>query len=77
MLRCASAAPSNRDYDGGFASALMLKDLTLAMEAAQAAGADTPMGALAAKLYAAFNEAGGATKDFSAIIKTLDGSWQS
>jgi 3-hydroxyisobutyrate dehydrogenase len=69
-------APSNRNYDGGFASALMLKDLTLAMEAAGEAGAETPMGALAQKLYAAFNAAGGATKDFSAIIKTLDGSWK-
>lgn len=69
------AAPSNRNYDGGFASALMLKDLTLAMEAAQAAGAETPMGALAQKLYAAFNTEGGAAKDFSAIIKSLDGTW--
>jgi 3-hydroxyisobutyrate dehydrogenase len=68
------AAPSNRQYEGGFASAMMLKDLTLAMEAARAVGADTPMGALAAQLYAAFNENGGAALDFSAIIKTLDGS---
>ena len=65
------AAPSNRNYQGGFASTLMLKDLTLAMEAAKAAGAETPMGALAAKLYAAFNEAGGGAQDFSAIITML------
>src|SRR5450432_42426 len=45
------AAPSNRDYKPGFASALMLKDLKLAQEAALAAGATTPLGAAAAQLY--------------------------
>ena len=42
------AAPSNRDYEGGFAAALMLKDLKLSQEAAQAAGTETPLGAHAA-----------------------------
>jgi 3-hydroxyisobutyrate dehydrogenase len=68
-------APSNRDYEGGFASALMLKDLKLAMKAAQGAGAATPMGAEAEALYAMFDGLGGGAKDFSAIIKMLDGSW--
>ena len=49
----------------------MLKDLRLAMEAANQAGADTPMGAKAAQLYEQFVEAGHASEDFSAIIKTL------
>jgi 3-hydroxyisobutyrate dehydrogenase len=40
--------PADRDYQGGFAAALMLKDLRLAMEAAAGADADTPMGARAA-----------------------------
>src|SRR3546814_9208593 len=70
-----SAAPSNRDYEGGFATALMLKDLKLAMEAAQAADASVPMGAAAESLYQSFANLGGAPKDFSAIIKLLDGSW--
>ncbi len=70
------AAPSNRDYEGGFASALMLKDLKLAMEAARAEGASVPMGALAESLYQNFIGRGGAGKDFSAIIKMLDGSWR-
>ncbi|MBY0393677.1 MAG: NAD-binding protein, partial [Novosphingobium sp.] len=56
---------------GGFATALMLKDLKLAMEAAKSAGADVPMGARAAELYAAFDAAGNGGMDFSAIIKTL------
>jgi 3-hydroxyisobutyrate dehydrogenase len=70
------AAPSNRDYDGGFMSALMLKDLKLAMAASQATGASVPMGALAESLYQNFVNLGGAPKDFSAIIKLLDGSWR-
>ena len=70
------AAPSNRNYDGGFMSALMLKDLKLAMAASQATGASVPMGALAESLYQNFVNLGGAPKDFSAIIKLLDGSWR-
>ena len=69
------AAPSNRDYEGGFATALMLKDLKLAVEAAQASGASVPMGAAAASLYSVFAGLGGGGKDFSAIVKLLDGSW--
>ena len=68
--------PADRDYAGGFAAALMLKDLRLAMEAAQSVDAYTPMGAEAEALYARFAELGGAGKDFSAIIKMIDDSWQ-
>ena len=67
--------PADRGYDGGFAAQLMLKDLTLAMEAAQAAGAYTPMGGEAAELYQRFVERGGGPKDFSALIKMIDDSW--
>ncbi|MEO5865816.1 MAG: 3-hydroxyisobutyrate dehydrogenase [Sphingomonas sp.] len=63
--------PADRDYAGGFATALMLKDLRLAMEAAGTVDADTPMGAKAAELYEAFAAAGNGALDFSAIIKTL------
>jgi 3-hydroxyisobutyrate dehydrogenase len=69
------SAPSNRDYDGGFMAILMLKDLKLALAAAQTAGASVPMGTLAESLYRNFVDLGGAAKDFSAIIKLLDGSW--
>ena len=68
--------PADRNYDGGFASALMLKDLLLAMEAAKAADSYTPMGANAADLYQRFVDRGGAAKDFSAIIKMIDDSWK-
>ena len=63
--------PADNDYQGGFATALMLKDLKLAMEAASLAGADVPMGARAAELYAQFDAAGNGGQDFSAIIQTL------
>jgi 3-hydroxyisobutyrate dehydrogenase len=68
-------APSNRDYEGGFQTALMLKDLKLALDAAKGANASVPMGAQAEALYQMFAGLGGATKDFSAMIKLIDGSW--
>ena len=69
--------PADHDYEGGFASALMLKDLKLAMEAAQQAGAYTPLGGEAEELYQRFVNLGGSSKDFSGIIKMLDDSWAS
>ena len=67
--------PADHDYEGGFAAALMLKDLKLAAEAAQSVGAYTPMGAEAEELYQRFVDRGGGTKDFSGIIKMIDDSW--
>ena len=66
-------APSNRDYAGGFATALMLKDLKLSQNAAQGAGATTPLGAEAAQLYSLFAANGNGAMDFSGIIKMLRG----
>jgi 3-hydroxyisobutyrate dehydrogenase len=63
--------PADHDYQGGFATALMLKDLKLAAVAASDTGADTPMGAKAAELYQRFADNGNAGLDFSAIIRTL------
>jgi 3-hydroxyisobutyrate dehydrogenase len=68
--------PADHDYEGGFASALMLKDLKLAMDAAKHTGAYTPIGGEAEELYQRFVDRGGATKDFSAIIKMIDDSWK-
>jgi 3-hydroxyisobutyrate dehydrogenase len=67
--------PADRGYEGGFAAALMLKDLKLAMEAAQESGAYTPIGGEAQELYERFVNLGGGTKDFSGIIKMIDDSW--
>ena len=71
-----ASAPSNRDYQGGFGAALMLKDLKLALDAAATAGASVPMGAQAEALYQMFVGLGGQARDFSGIIKLLDGSWE-
>lgn len=68
------AAPSNRGYEGGFATAMMLKDLKLAQEAAAKAGAAAPLGAAAEGLYALFDRLGGGGKDFSAILEMLRGN---
>lgn len=64
-------SPANRDYQPGFTAAMMLKDLRLAQDAAKAAGAHTPLGADAAKIYAAYAEGGEAGRDFSGIIRYL------
>ncbi|SEJ10789.1 3-hydroxyisobutyrate dehydrogenase [Sphingomonas sp. OV641] len=67
-------SPADRDYEGGFATALMLKDLRLAMAAAHEAGADIPMATRATELYDAFNDAGHGATDFSGIIKRFQGT---
>jgi 3-hydroxyisobutyrate dehydrogenase len=65
-------SPAENGYKPGFAAELMLKDLTLAQEAAQSADADTPMGALARALYAQFvTEEDGRGRDFSAMLPRL------
>jgi 3-hydroxyisobutyrate dehydrogenase len=64
-------SPADNDYQGGFATALMLKDLRLAMQAAHSVNADVPMGEKAVALYEAFDKAGQGSLDFSAIIKAL------
>lgn len=63
-------SPADKDYQGGFATGLMLKDLKLAMDAAQTADAATPLGRHAKELYEQFAE-DNAGLDFSAIIRSL------
>jgi len=62
-------SPANNDYKPGFASALMVKDLTLAQDAARATGAVTPLGKHAQEIYKAFDAAGHGGVDFSGIIR--------
>jgi len=62
-------SPANNDYKPGFASALMVKDLTLAQDAAKTAGAATPLGKHAQEIYQAFDAAGHGGVDFSGIIQ--------
>jgi 3-hydroxyisobutyrate dehydrogenase len=62
-------SPANNGYKPGFASALMVKDLSLAQDAAKAAGAATPLGKHAQEIYKAFDAAGHGGVDFSGIIQ--------
>ncbi|WOR16156.1 3-hydroxyisobutyrate dehydrogenase [Hyphomonas sp. FCG-A18] len=64
-------SPADRNFDGGFATDMMLKDLRLAKEAAISSGGVTPLGGQAEALYAALSEAGLGGKDFSAIMEML------
>ncbi len=66
-------SPADRGYEGGFLTALMLKDLKLAQEAAAAAGAATPMGAQAEATYALFAGLGYGDRDFSAALQLMRG----
>ena len=66
-------SPADHGYEGGFAAALMLKDLKLALAAAHAVDAAVPMGSAAEALYQAFVNGGSGARDFSAIIGALDG----
>ena len=67
------AAPSNRDYQPGFAAAMMLKDMRLAQEAAHKAKASTPLGAQSEALYALMESAGKDDLDFSGVMKLIRG----
>ena len=66
-------SPANRDYAAGFTAAMMLKDLKLAQDAAKAAGANTQLGADAARIYSSYVESGEGPRDFSGIIQFVRG----
>jgi len=64
-------SPANNNYKPGFATALMLKDMNLALDAAKSAGVDVSVAKSAAKIYSSYSEAGGDGKDFSGIIEHI------
>lgn len=66
-------SPANNDFRPGFATALMHKDLGLAMAAVASSGSLAPLGTHAAEIYAAFAK-DHADEDFSAVIKAIRGS---
>jgi len=67
------AAPSNHDYAPGFMTQLMVKDVKLSQQAAEATGAPTPLAAMALSFYEKAAAAGGAAKDFSVVFRWLAG----
>lgn len=64
-------SPANRDYQPGFAGALMAKDLGLALQAIEQTGTDAQLGRLAQRIYAAFADGDGGGRDFSGIITDI------
>ncbi|QDY89438.1 3-hydroxyisobutyrate dehydrogenase [Arthrobacter sp. UKPF54-2] len=64
-------SPANRDYQPGFAGALMAKDLKLALNALQSTGVAARLGPLASEIYDTFAAEGGAGRDFSGIITDI------
>ncbi|MGB4137385.1 MAG: 3-hydroxyisobutyrate dehydrogenase [Microbacterium sp.] len=64
-------SPANRDYQPGFAGALMAKDLGLALQAIEQTATDAQLGRLAQRIYAAFAAGSGAARDFSGIITDI------
>ncbi|MEO0452036.1 MAG: 3-hydroxyisobutyrate dehydrogenase [Pseudomonadota bacterium] len=65
-------APSNRDYEAGFAVDMMLKDLRLARSAAVRSNTDTQLGRLSAEIYETLSKNGLGPKDFSVIMRELE-----
>ncbi|MDR7161490.1 3-hydroxyisobutyrate dehydrogenase [Arthrobacter sp. BE255] len=65
------SSPANRDYQPGFAGALMAKDLKLALNALQSTGVAARLGPLASEIYDTFAAEGGAGRDFSGIITDI------
>lgn len=65
------SSPANNDFKPGFAAALMLKDLKLAMAAADDTKTDTVLGRIAEEQYASFVDEGHGGLDFSAIISEV------
>ncbi|MDW2138189.1 NAD-binding protein, partial [Vibrio sp. 2128(2023)] len=63
------SAPASHDYQPGFMSKLMLKDLGLGLDAALQTHSSVPMGALARNLYAFHNSSGQGELDFSSLVE--------
>lgn len=66
--------PASRDYDGGFATKLMLKDLGLAVAAASDTNVTVPLTANSMQLYRLADAHGLGEKDFGILLQLLKGS---
>ncbi len=71
------STPADRNFEGGFAAAMMLKDLRLAEDASKATTTATPLGGLALSLYTLMAAKGEGTRDFSAMIELLSNTQES
>ena len=66
-------SPANNNYQPGFSSALMLKDLRLSQEASKITNTGTPLGAHSTEIYEKMEEGGYDNLDFSGVIKLING----
>ncbi|GLB35142.1 putative 3-hydroxyisobutyrate dehydrogenase [Lyophyllum shimeji] len=68
--------PCERDYEGGFATALMLKDMGLARDVAKQTKTPIPLGAAAEHIYARVvkEQPALSRKDFSSVYRFLETS---
>ncbi|MEM9575211.1 MAG: 3-hydroxyisobutyrate dehydrogenase [Pseudomonadota bacterium] len=64
-----ATAPSNNDYEPGFAVDMMLKDLHLASAAAKSSDVLTDLGERTTSIYESLSKKGFGQKDFSIIMK--------
>ncbi|OBZ75658.1 3-hydroxyisobutyrate dehydrogenase, mitochondrial [Grifola frondosa] len=67
------SSPAERDYEGGFATSLMLKDMGLAKDLAESIGSPLPLGEAAESIYADVvrEDPELANKDFSSVYRYL------
>jgi len=61
-------APASRNYEGGFLTNLMFKDLGLAMDLSQQSASPVPMGSAARSLFSLHKAKGNGTLDFSSVL---------
>jgi len=64
--------PASRDFDGGFATSLMLKDLALALDAAASVESAVPMSKHTKDVYQQVSDSGFSTKDFGSVYRWLE-----
>ena len=65
-------SPADNDYRPGFSTAMMVKDLALAQDAASKTNTHTRLGMLAFQIYQQFaSQADHAKQDFSAIVNDI------
>jgi 3-hydroxyisobutyrate dehydrogenase len=65
--------PSSKNYEGGFGTKLMLKDLSLAVIAGAEAGVSLPIGTASRELYKLAELHGLGEKDFGVVLQFLRG----
>jgi 3-hydroxyisobutyrate dehydrogenase len=68
-----TGSPASNDYQGGFGTRLMLKDLGLAVSAGKEANVALPIGHVVSELYRMADLRGLGDKDFGVILQFLRG----